>query len=97
MNMPPHIPNIINRRQPVLFDIEIEHDPPGVGPGESVEGTVRVKCWVKRIAAYDPEEAGRKAERFLTATRGIRSMTVTGWRFFSSQRKGIKSDGTLFA
>ncbi len=95
--MPPHIPNIINRRQPVLFDIEIEHDPPGVGPGESVEGTVRVKCWVKRIAAYDPEEAGRKAERFLTATRGIRSMTVTGWRFFSSQRKGIKSDGTLFA
>ena len=97
MSTPPTPLNIINRRQPVLFDIEIEHDPPGVGPGESVAGTVRVKCWIKQIAAHDPEEAGRKAERFLTETKGIRSMTVTGWRFFNSQRKGVQSDGTLFA
>ncbi len=92
------LPNIISRRRAVLFDILIEHDPPGTLPGESTEGVLRVRVWVNQIAAFDPEEAGRKAERFLTETKGVRNIRVKRWRFFNSRRqqKGVKSDGTLF-
>jgi hypothetical protein len=94
-------PNIILHPAPdqaVFFDVLCEHDPSGTPPGESVEGTLRVQCWVNRIAAHDPEEAGRKAERFLTETRGVRNIIVKCWRFFlrSRQQKGVKPDGTLF-
>jgi len=92
------VPNILPIRQVVWFDVLCEHDPPGTRPGENVEGALRVQAWVNRIAARTPDEAGRKAERFLTETRGVRSIRVVRWRFFSSRReeKGVKPDGTLF-
>lgn len=90
-------PNVTIRHRAVFFDVLCEHSPPGTLPGESAEGVLRVKCWVNRIAAYDPEEAGRKAERFLTDTRGVRSIVVRRWRYSNRrQQKGVKSDGTLF-
>ncbi len=93
------VPNIINRRQAVFFDVLCEHDPPGTEPGERADSAVFVQCWVNHIAAFDPEEAGRKAERFLVETKGVRNIRVTRWRFFNSRRQseGVKSDGKLFA
>ena len=91
-------PNIINlRRQAVFFDVCCEHDPPGTLPGERVESIVKLQVWVNRIAAYDPEQAGRKAEKFLTEQRGLRNIRVKRWRYHNSRRaaKGGQSDGTL--
>lgn len=93
------VPNIILHHAPsqaVFFDVLCEHDPPGTQPGESVEGVLRVQCWVNRIAAYNSEEAGRKAERFLTETRRVRNIRVKRWRYSDRrQQKGVKPDGTL--
>ncbi len=75
------LPNIITRREAVWFDILVEHDPPGTESGDQIEGVLHVQCWVNRIAAHDPEEAGRKAERFLAATRGVSNIRVKRWRF----------------
>ncbi len=92
-------PNVISRRPAVFFDILAEHAPPGTLPGETVDSALRVQVWVNHIAAHDPEEAGRKAERFLTETTGVRNIVVRRWRFFNSSRqsKGVKPDGTLFS
>lgn len=63
-----------------MFDVFCAHDPPGTRPGERVEG-LRMQCWVKKIAAKDPNQAGEKAEKFLTEQRGVRNIKVTRWRF----------------
>ena len=80
----------------MFFDILCEHSPPGTEPGDNMEGVLKVQAWVKQIAAYDPEEAGRKAERFLTETRGVRNIKVVRWRYTSRQRREGHPDGTLF-
>lgn len=92
------VPNILPIRQAVWFDVLCEHDPPGTLPGESVEKAFRIAAWINRISAYNPEEAGRKAEQFLTETRGVRNIRVMRWRFFNSRRdeKEVKPDGSLF-
>lgn len=93
-------PIIIPQRPPVWFDILVAHDPPGTTPEEreGVAQVLRIRCWVKKIGARTPDEAGRKAQTFLAATKGVANIQVVKWRFFSSQReKGAKSDGTLFA
>jgi hypothetical protein len=88
-------PNVIVR-QPVFFDILVEHDPPGTEPGTNIDDVLRIRCWVKRIAAHYPEEAALKAERFLVETRGVRNIRVKRWRYSDRrQQKGAKSDGTL--
>ena len=90
----------IRQRQAVLFDILVEHSPPGTAPleREAVEAVMRVQCWVKRIGAHTPDEAGRKAQTFLEVTKGVTNIQVIRWRFFSSSReKGVNNDGTLFA
>lgn len=73
----------------MLFDILIEHSPPGTAPEEreAVEAVLRVQCWVKKIGAHDPDEAGRKAQTFLEVTKGVTNIQVIRWRFFSSHRK----------
>ena len=77
--------------QLVFFDVLCEHDPPGTEPGDLLEGVMLVQAWVKQIAAYDPEEAARKAESFLTRTRGVRSIRVKRWRFSRAPQKGALS------
>jgi hypothetical protein len=77
-------------RRPIFFDILCEHDPPGTRPGDDTEGILRVRCWVRRVAAFDPEEAGRKAERFLTEDRGTRSIRVKRWRFSHAPQEGVE-------
>lgn len=98
MNTPPTPINIIPQRPAVFFDILAEHDPPGTEPGDNMTGVLRMQVWVNRIAAHDPEEAGRKAERFLTETKDVRNIRVVRWRFYSSQRKKLEdtNDQTLF-
>lgn len=67
-------------------------------PGERVESIIKLQVWVNRIAAYDPEEAGRKADKFLIEQRGARNIRVMRWRYHnSSRRKGGRTDGALFA
>ncbi len=93
-------PTFIRRRQAVFFDILVEHSPPGTAPEErdAVEAVMRVQCWVRKINAHTPDEAGRKAQTFLKATKGVTNIQVIQWRFFSSSReKGVNTDGTLFA
>lgn len=85
----------LHHRQAILFDVCCEHDPPGTEPGEAAESIIKLQVWVNRIAAYNPEEAGRKAERFLTEQRGVRNIKVKRWRYFNSHRKGGRTDGTL--
>lgn len=80
-------PNIVVR-QPIFFDVLCEHDPPGTQPGDIIEGTLRICCWVRKIAANDPEQAASKAERFLTEQRGVRNIRVKQWRF-SRRPKGV--------
>ena len=80
------LPNIITRGQAVFFDVLCEHDPPGTEPGENVDSALRVQGWINRIAARNPEEAGRKAERFLVETRGVHNIRVKRWRLFNSHR-----------
>ncbi len=92
--------NIIPQRQPLLFDILVEHSPPGTAPleREAVEAVMRVRCWIKKIGARTPDEAGRKAQTFLEVTKSVTNIQVIRWRYFSSTReKGDKNDGTLFA
>lgn len=79
--------NIIVRR-PMFFDVLCEHDPPGTQPGDNVEGVLRVQCWVRKVAAYDPEDAGRKAERFLTEHKHVGNIRVKRWRFSRAPQKG---------
>ena len=96
----PTTPNIIPQRQAVLFDILVEHSPPGTAPLErdDVESVLRVQCWIKKIGARTPDEAGRKAQTFLEVTKNVTNIQVIRWRFFSSAReKGVNNDGTLFA
>ena len=75
----------------MFFDVLCEHDPPGTEPGDLLEGVMLIQAWVRRIAAFDPEEAGRKAESFLTRTRGVRNIRVKQWRFSSAPPKGVLS------
>lgn len=89
-------PNIIQHRQAVFFDVLCEHDPPGTLPGERVESIVKLQVWVNRIGAYDPEQAARKAEKFLIEQRHVGNIRVMRWRYYSSRRKGDRTDGTLF-
>ena len=96
----PTIPTILPQRTPMLFDILVEHSPPGTAPEERevVEEVMRVQCWIKKIGARTPDEAGRKAQTFLEVTKSVTNIQVIRWRFFSSRReKGDKTDGTLFA
>ncbi len=96
----PTAPTILHQRPPLLFDILVEHSPPGTAPleREAVEAVMRVQCWVKKIGARTPDEAGRKAQTFLQVTKGVTNIQVIRWRFFSSQReKGDKTDGKVFA
>ena len=94
----PNISHLFTRRrQAIFFDVCCEHDPPGTLPGENVESIVKLQVWVNRIAAYTPEEAAKKAEKFLTEQRGVRSIRVKRWRYYSSRRKGGRTDGTLLA
>lgn len=79
-------PNIIRHRQAVFFDVLCEHDPPGTLPGERVESVVKLQVWVNRIAAYDPEQAGRKAEKFLTEYKRVGRIRVMRWRYHNSRR-----------
>ncbi len=72
-----------------FFDVLCEHNPPGTQPSDNVEGTLRVQCWVRRIAARDPKEAAQKAERFLTEQRGVRSIRVKRWRFSRVPQEGV--------
>ena len=88
-------PNILRRRQAVFFDVCCEHDPPGTLPGERVESIVKLQVWVNLITARDPEEAAKKAEKFLTEQRGVRNIRVKRWRFSSRHRKRGQTDGTL--
>ncbi len=95
-----HGANIIPQRQVMLFDILVEHSPPGTAPleREAVEAVMLVRCWVKKIGARTPNEAGRKAQTFLEVTKGVTNIQVIRGRYFSSAReKGDKNDGTLFA
>ena len=82
-------PNIIQQRPPVLFDILVEHNPPGTTPEdrESVEEVLRIHCWVKKISAHTPDEAGRKAQMFLESNKGVTNIQVVKWRFFSGKRE----------
>lgn len=89
------VPNINIQHNAVFFDVLCEHDPPGVLSEETVDNIIRVQCWVKLVAAFNPEQAGRKAERFLTETRGVHNIKVTRWRFSSRQQKGVKPNGKL--
>ena len=96
----PNIPNIIPQRLPVLFDLLVKHDPAGTSPKdrESVAEILRIQCWVKKVSAHTPDEAGRKAQMFLELTKGLANIQVIRWRFFNSQReKGDKSDGKVFS
>ncbi len=96
----PNNPTFIRQRPPMLFDILVEHSPPGTAPleREAVEAVMRVQCWVKKIGAHTPDEAGRKAQTFLEVTKGVTNIQVIRWRFFSSEReKGVDNDSTLFA
>ena len=93
-------PTFIRQRQSWLFDILVEHSPPGTAPSEreAVEVVMLVRCWVKKINAHTPDEAGRRAQTFLEMTKGVTNIQVIRWRFFSSSReKGVNNDGTLFA
>ena len=74
----------------VFFDILCEHNPPGTQPGDVVEGTLRVRCWVRKINAYDSEEAARKAEGFLTDKRGVGSIKVIRWRYSRAPQEGAE-------
>ncbi len=96
----PNNPTFIRQRQAVLFDILVEHSPPGTAPleRETVEAVMRVQCWVKKIGARTPAEAGRKAQTFLEVTKGVTNIQVIRWRLFNSTReKGDNNDGTFFA
>lgn len=99
MNTPPTPINIIKQRPLVFFDILSEHAPPGTEPGDDLTGVFLMQVWVKKIAAHDPEEAGRKAERFLTETKHVRTIRVVRWRYYSSHRKKLEdtNDQTLFS
>lgn len=99
MSTPPTPINIIRQRPPVLFDILAEHAPPGTDPTDDLTGVFLMQVWVKRIAAHNPEEAGRKAEKFLTETKNVRTIRVVRWRFYNSQRKKLEdnNDQTLFS
>lgn len=68
-------------RPPVFFDVLCSHNPLGTRPGDNLEGTLRVQCWVRKISARNPYEAGRKAETFLTEHRGVSNITVKRWKF----------------
>ncbi len=99
MNTPPTPINFIRQRPAVLFDILAEHAPPGTEAGDDLTGVLLMQVWVKKIAAHNPEEAGRKAEKFLTATKNVRTIRVVRWRFYSSHRKKGENtnDQTLFS
>lgn len=73
---------------PTFFDVLCEHDPPGKQAGDVIEGVLRVRCWVRKINASDPEEAAQKAERFLTEKRRVRSIRVKKWRFSRAPQQG---------
>lgn len=83
----------------MFFDVLCEHDPPGLEPGDVFEeSSLRIQCWVKQIAAYDPEQAAMKAERFLTEQRGFRNIKVKRWRYTRrpADQKGVTpTDGQL--
>lgn len=78
-------------RQPTFIDVLCEHDPPGTQPGDVVEGPLRVQCWVRRIPARSSEEAGQKAEKFLTEQKHVGNIRVKRWRFSRPPQKGVKS------
>lgn len=90
-------PNINLQYDAVFFDVLCEHDPLGTLPGERVESSTLIQCWVNQIAAFNPEEAGRKAERFLLETKEVRNIRVKRWRFSARnrQQKGVKPDGKV--
>ncbi len=72
-----------------FFDVLCAHDPPGMQAGEDAAGVLRAQCWVKEIAARNPEEAARKAEKFLTEQKGACNIEILKWRFSRvSKREG---------
>lgn len=88
--------NINPGREANVFDVLCDHDPIGTLPGEGVASSLRIQCWVKRIIAVNPEEAGRKAERFLLETKGVRNIKVKRWRYFNIHpQKGVKPNGKV--
>ncbi len=99
MNIPPTPINIIKQRPPVLFDILAEHAPPGTEAGDDLTGVFLMQVWVNKVPAHNPEEAGRRAEKFLTETKNVRTIRVVRWRFYSSHRRKLEdiNDQTLFS
>lgn len=81
----------IGRNPLVFFDVLCEHDPSGTQPGDILKGTLRLRCWVRKIMAHDSEEAARKAEKFLTEQRGARNIRVKQWRLSRTPQEGVES------
>lgn len=79
-------PNIISHT-PRFFDVCLEHDPPGTEPRDN-HGALRIRCWLKRIPAFNSEQAAEKAETFLREQRGVGNIEAKLWRY-SKKPKGI--------
>ena len=67
--------------RPYFFDVLCEHDPADAPPDGLVGGVLRIRCWVKLVAARSAEEAADKAKWFLTQSRGARNIVVKKWRY----------------
>lgn len=79
-------PNIISHTV-IFFDVCLAHDPPGTEPRDN-HGALRIQCWLKRIPAFNPEQAAEKAETFLREKRGVCNIEVKSWRY-SQKPKGV--------
>ncbi len=71
-------PFIIRRRP--IYDVLCAHDPPGLKPGESAAGALRVQGWVKGVVADDLDAAIRKVVIFLMRTKNVRNIVVKAVR-----------------
>jgi hypothetical protein len=61
------------------FDVLLRHDPPGsvLEPGQN---PIPIQVWVRKIPAYDPEEAIAKAMRFVLRSQ-VRNVTLKQWKY----------------
>ena len=84
------MPNIIPRVA-YFFDVYCTYDPAGTKPGDDLTGVLRIGCRVRRIAAYDHEQAAEKAITFLEEQKAARNVKVKSWNF-SKQQRGLTDE-----